>query len=1019
MDKILIKILGTPKVYYKEVTIVFPFRKVEALFYYMVVNKQASRDELVNLLWSEIEDNNAKKNLRNAVYTLRKLFCKDVIISPQRANIILNNEIQWEIDLEQFSSCEDSSIVQIYKGEFLKGFLLKGADNFEQWMFRYREYYRQKCISKLKIVIEQSIQNQCIKQAEAYCNYLLQIDQTDEEACRQIMRIYLEQDLYNKGIEAYKKLKIVLSNELSIEPDISTKSIYNEIVESKSNKLHKERRTKDKFFFGREEELYILKQSYNNFINNVEPKSLIITGEAGVGKTSIIEKFLKNGQYSNAIVFYITCYQAEESYILKPWYDIFYKLSKYIERENVEIPNVWKNIANSTFPVFEDDLENKEFILYDKENSIKYQAVERTIINILNRVAERKKILLVVEDIQWIDIMSISLIKNLINQNQNKTIKLIVSCRKYKEDKLDKAVIDLKANDLLKQISIERLSKAETLAFIEKALPNNKMSNEFKELIYKETEGNMFFLVEVLNNYKYNKDKIEITSKMEDVLKSRIINISSMGQKILCVSSVFFDKIYYDDLKILAKIEEEKLIDTIEELQAKSLIKEEMIENKLYLAFTHQKLRDYIYGQMSISRRRLLHKNIAVMLEKKIKNNSSDKRLYSKLIYHYSKCGNKIAVLRYSIIHLEEYFKYNHEIFPIINSVNLVKSNEIVLCKEKALRQLQDLEPYLKEIEEENQNFTEYSNLRLSFFFMYGRFYISEGEYDKGIGYIDKVIDEAIHNEDYDFALKGLRQKIYYCINISDDYGMGKYIEQALGIARKHEKKEEVAIILRLKGIHCLHCGKYEEGEKYLQQSIKIFYTMNDRKKYALNIAAGYNFLGEIKRHKKQLHEALQYYYQAINICEDNQLVRGVTVIYKNAGQAAYALGDYNMATEYFSKALMIYSELDVLWGRAVANSYMAMVQIKKKNYNEIFKYLNDAELYAIQIKSPFELGVVYRAKAEACLLKQTCNKAKIIISDYIDKSLEFYVDTAKEFLSSINEEEELGEVMKLTQASE
>ncbi|NSJ92716.1 hypothetical protein G7A79_26965, partial [Coprococcus sp. MSK.21.13] len=66
MSEVYIKLFGTPVVTEDEKEVTFPYAKVRALFYYIAVNKKATRDELATLLWTEENDSVAKKNLRNA-----------------------------------------------------------------------------------------------------------------------------------------------------------------------------------------------------------------------------------------------------------------------------------------------------------------------------------------------------------------------------------------------------------------------------------------------------------------------------------------------------------------------------------------------------------------------------------------------------------------------------------------------------------------------------------------------------------------------------------------------------------------------------------------------------------------------------------------------------------------------------------------------------------------------------------------------------------------------------------------
>jgi len=67
MKKLEVKFLGLPEIKYDGQTISFPFKKADALFYYLLLAKRTTRDHLVNLFWSDSEENVAKKNLRNAI----------------------------------------------------------------------------------------------------------------------------------------------------------------------------------------------------------------------------------------------------------------------------------------------------------------------------------------------------------------------------------------------------------------------------------------------------------------------------------------------------------------------------------------------------------------------------------------------------------------------------------------------------------------------------------------------------------------------------------------------------------------------------------------------------------------------------------------------------------------------------------------------------------------------------------------------------------------------------------------
>ncbi|MFZ5966953.1 MAG: AAA family ATPase [Bacillota bacterium] len=1002
MNKITARLFGTPEVLYNGHQMTFPFRKAEALFYYLLVKRHATRDELVNLLWGEVDENVAKKNLRNAVYMIRKVFDGDVIVSPQRAILQLSSSYQWDIDVETFLEGKEKSDHNPYKGEFLQGFLVKDADIFEQWMFQTRERFRDQYIGILHKEIKECLAKKDYTQAENCCKQLIQCDELDERAYRTLMRIYSKEEQFNKGIEAYHRLVEVLERELSISPDVKTIEVFETLLKDKSVKESIVKQSTEQFYFGREKEIHMLKQNLFQFLTMDTGKSVVIFGEAGIGKSRLLDRFLQNQELEDTHVLGAYCYQAEEKYLLKPWNGIFSKLSHLITKENIEIPLIWQNIISYIFPVFAQYSSITDENPVEKVDILKYQVAEKAIVNVLQKVAQDKKLILFFEDLQWIDEMSLSLLKNVILEDRNQSIMVVATCRSGFEEKVDPVIIECIRYDLMERMELQRFSKGEIEAFAVERMPNYHFTDQIKEMMVKETEGNPFFLIEFLNNLHETGYVGGMSSKMKDILKSRFLSVSKEGQKILNIASIFFDKVSFGNLQTLSGKNELELMDILEELQSKYLLKELGDEKEIKYAFTHQKLREYVYEQLSLSRRRILHHRIAELLEGYLKNNKSDIYLYSKLIHHYLHGGNKLKALKYTIKNLETYLHFSHEIFPVLSDLRVVEERYLYLNEVQALQQLNDLEILLKEVKGEEGNSEEFEELEFSFFHMLGRFYIRQGEYDRGIRIIEDMIERALILENYDAALKGYRQMTYYCINTQNTGDMEKYVNKALEIAEKSGQQGETGILLRLKGLQRVLEGKYDEGERLLENAITIFRALNQNNEYVLNIAAAYNFIGESKRHKCQFVEAISFYDKAISICEENKLVRGLTVFYTNAGQAAFDMGDDQKANDYLNKALYMYEQLDSLWGRSTAKGYTALLLVKEGRYKEALTYLQMAEEDANKLKSPYEIGLVWRVKAEVRAMMKTNDRLESYFEGYLSKNVEEYCEEAMKVLKHL-----------------
>lgn len=286
MSKVYVKLFGTPVVTEDEKEVHFPYGKVKALFYYIAVNKKATRDELATLLWTE-EMIVLQENLRNAIYQIKKSFKIEVILSPGNSVVMLNDKLDIHIDIDLFLKDEEKCI-DVYKGDFLKGFYVKNAEGFEEWTFKTRENYK----TAYKEKIQNKINNLDSKDSkiEKYAKLLTLTDEFNEEPYRILMKYYKETGSLNKVIETYNGLSQLLKKELGILPSGKSKEIFDDAMSSiSSSKSDSE--SLNGFFYGRCEELGLLQNNHNKFINESNGKSIVITGEAGIGKSRLKKSF--------------------------------------------------------------------------------------------------------------------------------------------------------------------------------------------------------------------------------------------------------------------------------------------------------------------------------------------------------------------------------------------------------------------------------------------------------------------------------------------------------------------------------------------------------------------------------------------------------------------------------------------------------------------------------------------------------------------------------------------------------
>jgi len=1000
MSLVRVKLLQAPEVFKDNERVAFPFKKAEALFYYLVVNGQASRDELVDLLWGESDEETARKNLRHSIYMIKKAFDEEIIISPHKSMVMLNTEIHIETDLTSFLS-DEGDFIEAYNGEFLKGFLVKDGEKYEEWVFRSRDKYRDIYIAKLYARLEKCDAVGDSQRLENYAKLLINEDPMDERPYRILMDSYAKIGAYHKAEDLYRRLKQLLKQELGVAPDSRTQKLYTDKIENRSREDRK-RESSRGFFYGRSRELDIMREQYEGFIAQNSCRSILISGEAGIGKTRLKERFFEGVDEGSLYVIKSNCYQAEEDYPLKPWNQVFSTLAEIIKNEGIEIPRLWKNIIVRLFPAFDPEAGAAAYTLVERSDEVKYKVLEEAVLEVLKRVCRKKKLILAFEDMHWMDATSIRLTSFILRGLGGRGILLVATCRNSYEKRVEQFISSMVKEGLMEKLVLSRFTRDEVEEFIAGLLPEQQLAGSIRERIYEETEGNAFFLIELLNTLKEKGSIGEISGKTQDILKSRIMDISEEGMKLLNIASMFFDRVDLDMLAAISGRDELELLDALEELQGKYILIEVESKGVISFEFTHNKLQEFIYGLQSISRRRILHNRIGLVLEKKLTGGFQDRFLYPSLIYHFSNGGNSMAALNYRIKSLDKYSDIGHELFPVLYEDGETDGGT-GMDQVESTKYLEELEEQLRKIKRQEKASDELRLMELSLYYIKGRYCIQEGEYELGVKAVMHLLKLSDESGEYLYTLKGCRQMIYYGIQIYNTELMQEYLSKGIELAERHKQMNEMGILLRLKGLQRLMTENYDEAEETLKHSIGVFEALNRQDdRYSLNIAAAYNYVGEIRRYNMKFADALRYYDRAINICNEKKIFRGIAVFNTNAGKAAFDMGDYQRAKNYLVNAIKDYNQMDTLMGRSSAEGYMAVLLIREGRYEEALECLKRSEAYSNKLKSPYELGLVSRVKAEIKLQTERNPRLKSIFGAKLSLSAGEYCTQGLQYLSGV-----------------
>ncbi len=380
------------------------WRKNLALLIYLArsPNRSRARQHLTALLWGDKPDRAARQSLREALRALRRWLGEDAL--QTEGDVIRLDPQIVQLDTDRFEDLEAAGDLRgaadLVAGEFLEGFSVADASDFEDWLAVERARWRTRGVAAVVGVCEAFLARGEIAVAAEEAFRAITLDPTADTAVRAAMRA---QALWGDRAGALARFEEFAARlrELGTEPDQATKSLAERVRRQRTwtlsesvpqdNQRGAELRRAP--LVGRERELEQLVSVWHACVHDRRAAAVVLEADLGVGKTRLAEELLERARLEGGTVAAVRCVEADFS---RPFSGILgLAQSGLLDAPGVTaaMPNVLAAFA-AAIPEWAD-----RFGLPESASGDLGQALT----DIARAVAEEQPVLFFTDDAQWCD----------------------------------------------------------------------------------------------------------------------------------------------------------------------------------------------------------------------------------------------------------------------------------------------------------------------------------------------------------------------------------------------------------------------------------------------------------------------------------------------------------------------------------------------------------------------------------------------------------------------------------------
>jgi class 3 adenylate cyclase len=389
---------------------------------------------------------------------------------------------------------------------------------------------------------------------------------------------------------------------------------------------------------GRDAELGVLTAALADAASG-RARTILVSGEAGLGKSALLRRFREAATAAGARVLVGECSEVEARRPFGPFIDA-------LSGAAIPLPTDLSQGGPGAEPIGE------------AERYRVHQGFAERIV----QTARDAPLVLAIEDLHWADEATYELVPYLARKLRDARVLLLATYRSdelHRLHPLNHVLAELARGRLVEDVRLHKLSLEETGTVLRAAMGLNRPpTTAFRQAIWDRTEGNPFFIEEILRAliekgelayrdgaWRRTKEvaDLAIPVSVRDAVQQHLLAMEPTARKVIQIAAVIGPRFEFDLLAEVSGVGEQQVLDAIKSAIDQQLVREEVDAADDAYAFRHALSRESVLGELLQRERRLLHRAVGEAIERRTGGSGRAE----DLAYHFDQARDAAKAYRY------------------------------------------------------------------------------------------------------------------------------------------------------------------------------------------------------------------------------------------------------------------------------------------------------------------------------------------------------------------------------------